>query len=167
MCHSVVWLASSRSCHALLAIAHGARRDDWCWHPALAHGATTSIRLPGEWEGRAVDAAARVLRASSFLRSGTAPGPRVFRKRGRYPWTTPAGHQHPLERSIEPVACEPGVSPGVSPGGRSSRRHKREGRSLGRNVRMLEVSDVLVGAIPLGDPRPGKSDQRSTLSCPR
>ncbi|KOO25494.1 hypothetical protein Ctob_002803 [Chrysochromulina tobinii] len=47
MCHSVVWLAPTRSCIALLTIAHGARRDDFCWRPTLAAGATTSVRLPG------------------------------------------------------------------------------------------------------------------------
>ena len=141
LCHSVVWVDSSRSCVALLAIAHGARREDWCWRPVLSQGATTSVRLPGAWEARAVEAAVQVLRAPSFVRRASAtPGPHVFRKRGG--WTTPAGHEHPLERSVEAVACE------ASAAGRLA----------------LDVSDVLIGAIPIGDPRPGRRNDRA-LSC--
>ena len=140
LCHSVVWLQASRTCLALLAIAHGARRDDWCWRPVITPDATTSIRLPGTWEARAIAAASRVLRASTFVRRGDAPGPRVFSKRGR--WNTPAGHEHPLERSIEAVACE------------------RSGAARSA----LEVSEVLVAAIPQGDPRPGKP-KRPPMRC--
>ena len=93
------------------------------------------------WQRTAIDAASRVLAATTFVRRGAANGlPRVFRKRGG--WTTPAGHEHPLERSVEAVACE------ASAAGRLA----------------LDVSDVLIGAIPIGDPRPGRRNDRA-LSC--
>ena len=141
MCHSVVWLAPKRSCFALLTIAHGARRDDFCWRPTLAAGATTSVRLPGAWQSRAVDEAARVLAATSFVRTGDGTGPRVFHKHGA--WRTPAGHEHPLERSMDAVACHRSDAPSGA----------------------LQVSDLLIGAIPLGDPRPGKPQGRR-IKCP-
>ena len=141
MCHSVVWLAPKRSCFALLTIAHGARRDDFCWRPTLAAVATTSVRLPGAWQSRAVDEAARVLAATSFVRTGDGTGPRVFHKHGA--WRTPAGHEHPLERSMDAVACGRSDAPSGA----------------------LQVSDLLIGAIPLGDPRPGKPQGRR-IKCP-
>jgi len=131
----------------MLTIAHGARPTDWCWRPTLAPAAITSIRLPGAWEQRALAAAARVLSAQTLLRVGNASGPRVYRKVGR--WSTPAGHMHPLERSIEPASCD------ALPRG-----------SCGR-AQAVEVSDLVIAAIPVGDPRPQKPRSHTELSgCP-
>ena len=55
-CHSVVWDAATSTCTASLAIAFGARPDDWCWRPVLRADATTSIRLPGAWQARCITA---------------------------------------------------------------------------------------------------------------
>ena len=192
-CHSVTWLGQSQTCTAMLTIAHGARPTDWrapplrralfarearpegpqalpaprhahgrpaprecagrqarpclrlrCWRPKLVSSAVTSIRLPGAWERGATAAAGRILGAQTLLRSGAsnASGPRVYRKRGR--WTSPSGHAHPLERSIEPVAC---------------------GAGAGSNA--VEVSDLVIAAIPVGDPRPNKPRGRAELpGCP-
>ena len=143
LCHSVVWHArpagggQNGSCVASLAIAHGARPADWCWHPTLASSAVTSLRLPGAWEQRAIDAAARVLRAHELVRHGPAAGPRLFRKHGG--WTTPAGHTHPLERSLDAVACAADAQPA--------------GRRAARASARLEASDMLIDAISVGDPK--------------
>ena len=136
-CHSVSWRAGASVCVAMLSIAHGARPTDWCWRPTLAPDAVTSIRLAGAWEQRALAAAARVLGAQTLLRVGNASGPRLYRKAGRH-WTSPAGHTHPLERSIEPSAC---AAPPRAGGGRAG---------------AVEVSDLVIAAIPVGDPRPKK-----------
>ena len=139
LCHSVVW--DGKGCVASLAIAHGARADDFCWHPTLSAAATTSVRLPGPWELRALAGARAVLDAKQFVRRGPGAGPRVWRKRGNA-WSTPVGHAHPLERAIDAVACaadSPMAAPGFRGGGGA-----------------LEVSDLLIAAIPHGDPRPGK-----------
>lgn len=149
MCHSVVWHEASKTCDALLAIAHGARRDDFCWHPTLTAGAITSIRLPGQWLDAAVAAAASVLRATTLVRRGGGAGARTYRKTNH--WTTPAGHAHPLERSIEAISCDARATSSV---GRGAMRGGA-----------VEVSEMLLGAIPLGDPRPGKPKPRP-LSCP-
>ena len=136
-CHSVSWRAGASECVAMLSIAHGARPTDWCWRPTLAPDAVTSIRLAGAWEQRALAAAARVLGAQTLLRVGNASGPRLYRKAGRH-WTSPAGHTHPLERSIEPSEC---AAPPRGGGGRAG---------------AVEVSDLVIAAIPVGDPRPKK-----------
>ncbi|KAL1528889.1 hypothetical protein AB1Y20_010212 [Prymnesium parvum] len=141
-CHSVTWDGARRACVASLAIAYGARRSDWCWRPTLREGATTSIRLPGEWQREAIAAAAAVMEAARLVRRGEAAGlPREFRKRRH--WRDPAGHSHPLERSIEGVACE--------------------APRLGRGA--VEVSDMVIDAIPLGDPRPGKGNGGRGVRC--
>ena len=136
-CHSVSWRAGASECVAMLSIAHGARPTDWCWRPTLAPDAVTSIRLAGAWEQRALAAAARVLGAQTLLRVGNASGPRLYRKAVRH-WTSPAGHTHPLERSIEPSEC---AAPPRGGGGRAG---------------AVEVSDLVIAAIPVGDPRPKK-----------
>ena len=111
-------------------------------HPRLADDAVTSIRLAGAWEQAALGAGKRVLGATTLIRTGNGTGPRVYRKRGR--WFTPSGHTHPLERSIEPVAC---------------------GAGAGSNA--VEVSDLVIAAIPVGDPRPNKPRGRAELpGCP-
>ena len=146
-CHSISWLGTSSTCIAMLTIAHGARPTDWCWRPTLAPAAVTSIRLPGAWERSALAVAARVLSAQTLLRVGNASGPRVYRKAGR--WSTPAGHTHPLERSIEPASCR---APPRGGGGRAG---------------AVEVSDLVIAAIPVGDPRPKKPRGLAELpGCP-
>ncbi|EOD30666.1 hypothetical protein EMIHUDRAFT_456524 [Emiliania huxleyi CCMP1516] len=117
-CHSVTYDRNSSACTAGLAIAHG--------EPQLAAPTTvTSLRLPGGWEEEALAAAQRVLK-----------GARLFRKS----WRDPAGHTHPLERSLTPRGCG-------------------EGRGGARGARWREavpISDLLADAIPHFDPRPGK-----------
>ena len=148
-CHSVTWLGRAQSCVASLTIAHGARPTDWCWHPKLSDDAVTSLRLAGAWEQRAISEGKRVLAATTLVRTGNGTGPRVYRKLGR--WFTPSGHTHPLERSIEPVGCE------AAP----RQRRKVEGGGGGA----IEVSDLVVAAIPVGDPRPGKGGKPRDPGC--
>lgn len=101
LCHSVTWRANTSTCVAALAIHHGARADDWCWHPTASSHAITSIRLPGEWE-RATRAEARAfLQSSTLVRRGEGTGPRLLSK----PFFTPVGHSHPMERTVEPMSC--------------------------------------------------------------
>ncbi len=130
-CHSVVYASHSSSCYLSLAIAHGARPRDWCWRPVLRNGTVTSVRLPGRWEGRAVRAAAEVMRADRLI----APEqPHVYAKVKA--WTDPPGLSHPLERSIEPEACE------------------ERSAEQARSARRLNVSRAVLAALPQGDPRP-------------
>lgn len=103
LCHSVTWRANTSECIASLAIAHGAREDDWCWHPTISPNAVTSIRLHGAWQLETLRAVRRYLAAPSLVRTGPEVGqPRFFRKAFR----TPAGHTHPMERSVTAEACE-------------------------------------------------------------
>jgi len=133
----------------MLTIAHGARPTDWCWRPTLAPDAVTSIRLPGAWEQAALAAAARVLAAQTLLRVGNASGPRLYRKVGGRAWSSPAGHAHPLERAIEPASCD------VPP------------RAAAGRAGAVEVSDLVIAAIPVGDPRPKKPRGLAELpGCP-
>ena len=138
---------------------------------------------------------ASVLAATTLVRVGNASGPRVYRKRGR--WFTPSGHTHPLERSIEPagaqgrtsardenesslplgallgrrtgptgcadcspLAFRPTASPALQVSCEEKPRQMRSGT--------VEVSDLVIAAIPVGDPRPGKGGGRSGVerSCP-
>ena len=109
---------------AVTAVAHGARADDWCWHPTLSVHATSSLRLPGAWETTARREAQRYLHARTLVRRGPAvDGPRVFRK----PWTTPAGHTHPMERSVQAASCDASHAGGGA----------------------YAVSDMVAGAAPL------------------
>ena len=64
--------------------------------------ATTSIRLPGSWHAKALQQAARFLRARRLVRDGPAAGPRVFHKQ----FWTPVGHSHPMEREMAAAACD-------------------------------------------------------------
>ena len=138
----------------MLTIAHGARPTDWCWRPTLAPDAVTSIRLPGAWEQAALAAAARVLGAQTLLRVGNASGPRLYRKVGGRAWSSPAGHAHPLERAIELASCDAG------------RRAARAAAGRAGAVR-VEVSDLVIAAIPVGDPRPKKPRGLAELpGCP-
>ena len=122
LCHSVTWRANTSECVAALAIHHGARSNDWCWHPTPSENAVTSIRLHGSWHERAVRAAESFLDSSMLVRKGTERGPRTFRKAFR----SPVGHSHPMERHMQAAAC------GATHGG-------------------LEVSDIGVGAVPLSN----------------
>ena len=104
LCHSTVWHGRNGSCTASLALAHGARPTDWCWHPTAVADAITSIRLPGEWQERAVSEARRVLDAPAVLRVGGSSGPRYFVK----PWRSAkhygiAGHTKVLEGCSAPT----------------------------------------------------------------
>ena len=98
LCHSVTWKANTSQCVAGLAIAYGARLDDWCWHPMAGEHATTSIRLPGRWQSRAVAEAQSFLRARTLIRArGAAAGPRRFHKA----FSDPPGHSRgPMEREM-------------------------------------------------------------------
>uniref|UniRef100_A0A7S2DYK5 Uncharacterized protein n=1 Tax=Haptolina brevifila TaxID=156173 RepID=A0A7S2DYK5_9EUKA len=122
LCHSVTWRQNTSTCIAGLAIAHGARYDDWCWHPTIVHTATTSIRLPGKWRERTLEEAARFLGSPSLVRRGAAKGPRTFQKTFR----TPVGHSHPMERQLSATACEPSANRGG-----------------------YELSDIVAAAVPL------------------
>ena len=127
LCHSVTWRANTSTCVAALAIAHGARASDWCWHPTLSEHAVTSIRLPGSWEAAAQQAALSYLHARTLVRRGAeASGPRVLRK----VFSTPVGHSHPMERTVEPSSCE---QPSALGGGGTG---------------LLEVSDMVATAVP-------------------
>ena len=113
LCHSVTWRSNTSTCIAAFAIAYGARRHDWCWHPTASEHAITSIRLPGAWEATAQEEARKYLSASSLLVSsgsrgsrgsseaGVGPGPHALRKQ----FSTPVGHSHPMERTVEPASC--------------------------------------------------------------
>lgn len=122
LCHSVTWLSNTSTCIASLAIAHGARSDDWCWHPTASVHAVTSIRLPGKWEERAIKEAQGYLRSRTLVRRGDAAGPRALHKQ----FSSPVGHSHPMERTVEPSSC---TAPSLSPGA-------------------YEVSDIAVSAVP-------------------
>ena len=99
--------------------------------------ATLLVNSLSASEQGALAAAARVLGAQTLLRVGNASGPRLYRKAGQR-WSSPAGHAHPLERSIEPASC---AVPPRGGGGRAG---------------AVEVSDLVIAAIPVGDPRPKK-----------
>ena len=74
LCHSVTWIGGvAASCTAGLAIAHGVRPTDWCWHPTRDEDAITALRLPGAWTPGALVGAARVLE-SAQLRAITSAG---------------------------------------------------------------------------------------------
>ena len=134
LCHSVTWRANTSTCVAALSIAHGARAEDWCWHPTVASHAVTSIRLPGEWEARAVSEARRFFAASKLTRSaGAAKGPRAFSKT----FSNPVGHSHPMERAMQPESCEAT--------GRWSK-----GRMFGGE---MAISDVTAAAVSLSTQR--------------
>ena len=133
LCHSVIWRANTSTCVAALAIAHGARKDDWCWHPTHSEHAITSIRLPSSpqvqrtgrtWEKAALNAASEYLRAPSLVRRGVEPGPKLYGKS----FHTPVGHSHPMERHIRAAGCEAPRAAGL---------------------RAYEVSDVAAGAAAL------------------
>jgi putative component of membrane protein insertase Oxa1/YidC/SpoIIIJ protein YidD len=123
LCHSVVWRANTSTCIAALAINHGAREGDWCWHPTRSANALTSIRLPGAWEATALQTAQRYLRANTLVRRGTEPGPRAFAKY----FHSPVGHSHPMERHMRATSCD------AAAGG------------------ALEVSEIGAGAVPLSN----------------
>ena len=126
LCHSITWRANTSTCIAALAIAHGARQDDWCWHPTSAPHATTSIRRPGMWQAQALREAAKFLAAHTLIRTGPAAGPRVFTKR----FSTPVGHSHPMERELRDTSCK-------LPLGAVDR------------ARSYAISDVVAAAIPV------------------
>ena len=102
LCHSIVWRANTSTCIASLAIAHGARVDDWCWHPTASEHAITSIRLPGAWQQRALDAAQHFLQARTLVRTGPESGPRTYTKA----FHLPVGHSHPMERHVQARSCD-------------------------------------------------------------
>jgi len=148
-CHSVTYERNSSTCTAGLAIAHGARPSDWCWRPRLAAPSTvTSLRLPGGWEAEAVAAAGKVLAATNLVRrGGRASGARLFHKGwNRGHWSDPAGHSHPLERTLTPKGCDGG----------------------GGGTRDVVVSDLVTDAVPHYDKRPGKGLRVAPAepSCP-
>lgn len=121
LCHSITWRANTSTCIAHLAIAHGARLDDWCWHPTLAPSATTSIRLPGRWQELALREASRFLSSTTLTRAGAASAPRTFRK----PFRDAVGHSHPMERQLIATSCDASSSGGYV------------------------ASDILAAAVPL------------------
>ena len=107
LCHSVVWLGNESRCVASLAMAHGARKTDWCWHPRAYRTAVTSLRLPGAWEARAVELAERVLAARNIVRrpgeaDGAAPPAALYRKA---PWTHAQAHYGRGGRVKHEVSC--------------------------------------------------------------
>ena len=138
---------NSSTCTAGLAIAHGARPSDWCWRPRLAAPSTvTSLRLPGGWEAEAVAAAGKVLAATNLVRrGGRASGARLFHKGwNRGHWSDPAGHSHPLERTLTPKGCDGG----------------------GGGTRDVVVSDLVTDAVPHYDKRPGKGPRVAPAEPP-
>jgi len=65
-CHSAVFASYSGACTLSLTLAYGSRPTDWCWHPKLAPGVTSSLRAPGAWEAEALSLARRVIGAPSL-----------------------------------------------------------------------------------------------------
>jgi len=107
LCNSVVWLGNASRCVASLAIAHGARKTDWCWHPSAYQSAVTSLRLPGSWEAHAVELGEQVVVAREIVRQrspfdgATAPAA-LYRKAM---WTHPQGHYGRGGRVKQEVSC--------------------------------------------------------------
>ena len=57
-----------------------------------------------------------------------------------------------------------GMSCDAPPGARGTRTG-RDAWERRRGVAQLEVSDLVIGAIPLGDPRPGKGKAGAGVVC--
>jgi hypothetical protein len=76
------------------------------------------------------------------VRTGDAIGPRTFSKT----FHSPAGHTHPMERTVVPISCG-------APGLRSSTAY--------------EVSDITAGAVPFEEQLDGCHSPTSWTGKPR